>query len=289
MICIENEHLKAWIKPKGAELKSLVNKHNKIEHIWDANPFYWAKSSPALFPIVGALKDGIFNFKGKTYYMERHGFARDQVFEVESKTKESVTFVLHDSDVSLKMFPFAFKLALHYSLNENVLSLKYEVINTGENEMYFSLGAHPAFQVPFDSQGGYNQYVLEFNRDSNLCRWLINNDGLLTGEKRDMELNGNQLALSRELFDEDALVMKDLKSNVITLKTTQSDNYLKFNFEGFSYFGIWAAKKAPFVCLEPWCGIADSTEHNHDLTKKEGINKLEVGSVFERSWSVEVG
>ncbi|MGR3810499.1 aldose 1-epimerase family protein [Jiulongibacter sp. NS-SX5] len=288
MVCLENDFIKAWIKPKGAELKSLVCKASGIEHVWDANPRYWGKSSPVLFPIVGGLKDNSYTYDGESYELSRHGFARDMVFEVESKNSETATFLLKSTEETLKVYPFSFELRLIYTILENQLELKYEVKSTGNNTMYFSIGGHPAFMVPFGEEGSYSEYKLELPEDTSLKRWLLNEQGLLNGETEEVELTNGNLPLSKELFYKDALVLKDLESKSITLSSAQSSNKLVFSFEDFPFFGIWAAKDAPFVCLEPWCGVADSAEHNQELTQKEGIEALNSGQVFTRAWRVAV-
>jgi galactose mutarotase-like enzyme len=285
MVCIENDHLKVWIKPKGAELKSLVNKKNKVEHLWDGNPAFWAKSSPALFPIVGSLKNDTYLFNEKTYTLSRHGFARDLLFETESKSSESVIFLLKSNSETLKIYPFDFEFRIKYELIDNRLSVHYAVKNPGQEAMYFSLGGHPAFAIPLDG-GKYENYFIEFPDDQNLNVWPLE-DGLIQENPIQLPLESKQLKLSKTLFENDALVLKDLKSTSILLGAEASGNFLRFCFEGFPYFGIWAAKNADFVCLEPWCGIADSENHNQELTQKEGINTLAPNQFFERSWSIE--
>jgi galactose mutarotase-like enzyme len=289
MICLENESLKVWIKPKGAELKSVISKTSQIDHIWNANPFYWAKSSPILFPIVGQLIDDQYIFEGKTYKLPRHGFAREKLFVVEEKTSESVTFLLESDAETLENYPFAFSLRITYVLIGAILNVKYTVRNTGENEMWFSIGGHPAFSVPFEGFGTYNQYYLEFAKKSHLMRWLLNDKGLLTGETEMLALENNRLKLSHELFYNDAIVIKNLASNTIKLANENYEHYLKFSFKNFAAFGIWAAKNAPFVCLEPWNGVADHINHNQNLITKSGIKSLLAGGAFTCEWSTEVG
>ncbi len=288
MILLESESTKVWLKPKGAELKSLVNIQTGIEHMWDANPYYWGKTSPILFPIVGALKEDTYYFKRKKYTLPRHGFARDMMFQTESKSKTEVVFLLRSNQETRVVYPFDFELRVRYTLKDNCLKTQYSVKNTGDETMYFSIGAHPAFAVPFNSIGGYGQYVLQFNNDEKLNRWFITPAGLISTSTKEIELSYRQLALFKELFHDDALVLKDLKSDEITIKTILADNSLKFSFKDFPYFGIWAAKNAPFVCLEPWCGIADDENTHQEITEKEGINALPSGASFERAWSAEI-
>ncbi|KPM48004.1 aldose 1-epimerase family protein [Jiulongibacter sediminis] len=288
MVCLQNDFIKVWIKPKGAELKSLVNKKTGVEYLWDANPRYWGKSSPVLFPIVGALKDNMYTFDGQTYDLPRHGFARDMMFTVESKSETQAIFLLKSDVETKKVYPFEFEFRLIYAVEKNKLTTTYEVKNVGAGEMYFSVGGHPAFAVPLQPEHLYTDYYLEFNFDSDPKKWLLNEAGLLNGEQQAVFLDHGKLPLTKELFKDDALVFKGLGSDQIAIRNQKNETALLFNFKDFPFFGIWAAKDAPFVCLEPWCGVADDVDHDQDLKNKEGINKLGVGESFERAWSVEV-
>ncbi len=117
-------------------------------------------------------------------------------------------------------------------------------------------------------------------------RWKLA-DSHLNGTTEPLATPGGSLSLTHELFYEDAIVLKNLQSNQISITSSKLDHGIHFHFNNFPYFGIWAAKNAPFVCLEPWCGVADSSNHNQQLQDKEGIERLEVGGKFERTWAVE--
>jgi galactose mutarotase-like enzyme len=288
MIQISNEKLKATINPKGAELVSLYSIETKTEFIWDAKPEFWGKSSPVLFPIVGGLKNDTYIYEGKSYNLPRHGFARTMDFEVEKCLGESATFLLKNNAETESIYPFEFELRLIYSIVENSLELKYQVTNPSQQNIWFSLGAHPAFKCPIDPTLTYNDYYLEFNLEEDLEKWPLDDAGLVMSTPLLIEKNTRRLQLSKELFYEDALVFKNLKSNSITLKSDKNPKSLTFKFESFPYMGIWAAKNAEFVCIEPWCGIADAVNTDQKLTNKEGIIKLEAGRQFERSFSMEV-
>lgn len=286
MITLENDYLKVSLAAKGAELQGLYSKETEIEYLWNANPKYWAKHSPVLFPIVGSLKDDHFNYKGKKYELPRHGFARDHFFDTEKISNSEAVFTLKQSDETLKVYPFYFELRLIYRLIERKLNLTYEVINTGSDELLFSIGAHPAFAVPNTPKANYEDYYLAFNTDEKLTYWKLE-DGLVADETGTIELNGHKLNLKRELFYDDALVFKTLQSSCISLLNNKNDYGLHFHFEDFPFFGIWAAKDAPFICLEPWCGVADGVDHDNDLQRKEGIISLAPSETWERFWEVE--
>ncbi len=288
MFIIESQQLKATINPIGAELTSLVHKTNGLEYMWSGDPAVWGKHSPVLFPIIGTLKNNAFLYKGQSYPLSRHGFAREQQFAVESNTADSITFLLKSNDDTLKVFPFPFELRLKYTALDTSLALTYEVTNTGKEEMYFSVGGHPAFKVPLVEGTAYSDYYLRFDQPETAPRWPISPDGLIENSPLPLLNNTQQLPLTKELFQKDALVFKSLASSKIAIRSAATPHGLEMDFPGFPFYGIWAAKNADFVCLEPWCGIADPVDHNQDITTKEGINKLIAKEVFTRTWTVTV-
>ncbi|GAB3506541.1 aldose 1-epimerase family protein [Emticicia fontis] len=288
MITIKNAVISATINPKGAELTSLVHQASQIDYMWSADPAFWGKSSPVLFPIVGSVKDDTFIYRGIAYNLPRHGFARERVFEIENQTEDRVTFLLKSDEASLKVFPFIFELRLQYSVEGNQLLVTYQITNTGDTEMFFSVGGHPAFKVPLLDGTNYEDYYLEFNTSEDLLRWPLTNKGLIEAAPEKLPLADGRLPLSKELFYKDALVFKHLQSDSVTLKSDKTVHQLRFDFKGFPFLGIWAAKNADFVCIEPWCGIADSANHNQQLTEKEGINQLNANEIFERTWTVGI-
>jgi len=286
MIRLENDFLKVEIATKGAELQALFSKETQIEYLWNGDANFWGKHSPVLFPIVGSLKNDSYIYKDKTYHLPRHGFARDHEFTATKLTNTEAVFTLTDTPETLKAYPFPFELKLNYRIIERKLSISYTVTNKGSAKMYFSLGAHPAFAVPNTPGTKYEDYYLAFNDDERLTFWKLD-EGLVANETETIELNSHKLTLKHDLFYNDALVFKTLQSNCISLLNTKNDYGLHFHFDDFPFFGIWAAKDAPFVCLEPWCGVADAINHNQKLTNKEGITKLEAGKSWERCWEVE--
>ncbi|HUZ61767.1 MAG TPA: aldose 1-epimerase family protein [Hanamia sp.] len=284
MIEIKNDHLKITISEKGAELQSI--QLNNLEYLWQADPNYWAKHAPVLFPVIGELKDGKYIYDNKEYHLPRHGFARDTMFEAIQIDDTSAIFTLRGNAETLVIYPFQFIFQVQYEIKENNLYCSYIVQNMNEGVMYFSVGGHPAFRVPINDKLKYEDYTLEFNEDSILKRYLLYN-GLTNGNTEEIELDDKKLHLKSSLFYNDAIVLKHISSNQIELYSDKDPHGLKFRFEGFPYFGIWAAKDAPFVCLEPWYGIADNILCDGKLANKEGINRLAAGESWKRTWSVE--
>jgi galactose mutarotase-like enzyme len=288
MVVIEDGSVKASIHPKGAELQSLYNKSNKTEYMWSGDPAFWGKHSPVLFPIVGTLKNDTYYFNNKAYTLSRHGFARDKEFIISNQTPASATFTLLSDETTLAVFPFSFRFDIIYTVAVDTLQVTYSVTNTGNQDMYFSVGGHPAFKIPLTYENSYEDYMLEFNETEDASRWPISPEGLIEKTPVPFFSHTEQLSLNKELFYNDAIVLKQLKSNTVRLMSETTDPGLLFDFSGFPYLGIWAAKNADFVCIEPWCGIADSVDTNQQLTEKEAVIQLEAAKQFERSWSVKV-
>ncbi len=279
-ITIQHQNTKAVIKTKGAELSSL-QKEGK-NYIWKINPDFWNKTSPILFPIVGALKNGEYQFKDTVYQLPRHGFARDFEFEIAEKTEKSVVFSLINSEETSKVYPFNFELKISYVLENSTLIVKYDVINHSSQKMYYSIGAHPAFAI----DGDFEEYSLVFDEEKDLETYQLSQD-LFSGKTEIIKLNGNILPLKYTLFEQDALVFKNFATKSLTL-AKNNEPVMKVEFPEFPYLGIWTKKDAPFICIEPWLGIADNATAIGNLTEKEGIQMLEPNAMKSVFWSVEL-
>ena len=285
MLVLENQFVKAEFLVMGAELKSFKLKKSDREIMWDANPEYWAKTSPILFPIIGRLKDDAYIYAGKSYSLEKHGFARNKEFQLVKSTADEIQFRLKADAKTLQQYPFDFELLVVYKLQGEKLTCLYEVINNGYQTMFFSLGGHPAFAIGNESTS-YSTYKLIFNKDTELKRFAVTEEGFIDMNSYYFSLVNSAISLTHELFYQDALVFRDYKSNQLKIQSDKVNEGLIFEFNDFPYLGIWAAKDANFVCLEPWCGLADAEDHNQILENKTGIVSLSPAEKFSRSWSV---
>lgn len=287
MYTLQNESLTVVINPKGAELSSIFHKQHQLEYLWQADPAYWAKKSPVLFPIVGSLKDNTYFFKGQPYTLSRHGFARDHMFSVTHQDTISIRFsLIPDAEIQAKQYPFACAFSIRYTLTDNQLTVQYEVENTSSEEMYFSVGGHPAFNVPLTSDTTYEDYYLKLSQSETLQTWPITPDGLIENTAEPFLGVTDAIPLRKSLFYKDALVFKHLQSTKIALRSVKTAHGLEMDFAGFPFFGIWATKDADFVCLEPWCGIADAAHTTQQFVEKEGIEKLPPLSQWDRQWKL---
>lgn len=278
---ISNSNLTAQINPFGAELFSLKN-HDGKEYIWEGNPDFWGKHSPILFPIVGTLKNNSYFYNGIEYQLPRHGFARDMIFELVSKSEESATFSLISSVETRKKYPFDFELQICYSLEENKLNIDYKVLNKNDSILPFSIGAHPAFAL----EGDFEDFSLEFEQQETLKYHLLE-DGLISNNTNEIVLKNRQLGLNYPLFENDALVFKTLKSKSLTILENKIP-LLKVDFSDFPNLGLWTLKNAPFLCIEPWLGYSDTLEEYSLFSKKEGIQLLEGNNFFKSKFSIEI-
>lgn len=272
--------LKATIHSKGAELIALHN--SQREFIWDGNPDFWGKHSPILFPIVGTLKNNQYQYNGKNYTLSRHGFARDKTFTVIEQSENKVIFSLQSDAETLQNYPFAFELQVIYTLEQDRLQIQYKVFNKSDATLYFAIGAHPAFALT----EAFENYSIAMEQNDVMQYHLLEND-LLSNETKRITLENQQFQLNYSLFENDALVFKNLKSQALTILENQKP-LLAVRFEGFPNLGIWTKKDAPFVCIEPWFGYADTADSNGDLMTKEGIQQLEVSGIFEAEFSVTI-
>lgn len=288
MYQLSNEQLSVSISPMGAELQSIVHNTTRLEYMWSGDARFWGKKSPVLFPIVGGLKNGNYTFDGISYTMGRHGFARERFFEVTEQTNSSITFSLSSDEASIKIYPFHFRFSIQYTLEENSVRVLYRVENIGNKPMYFSVGAHPAFSVPLVEGDSFEDYYLEFNQQETTGIWPLSPEGLIKESPTPFFSNNNRIPLSKSLFYGDALVFKGLQSDCISIRSDKHSHGLSLSYTNFPFMGIWSAKDANFVCIEPWCGIADSILATGNLQEKEGIHFLEEHEIFERSWSVTV-
>jgi len=288
MTTIENDFLKVSIRNKGGEMTSIYNKVSGVEHLWQADANIWPWHAPNLFPVVGGLIDNELLVNGKTYKMERHGFNRQSELLLIESNDVSAKFSLPHSDQTLKVFPYKFDFQINYDLIENALRVTYKVINQEHNEIFFSVGGHPAFNVPFNTGESYEDYYLEFETEEKLEKHLLSAEGFFTGETQPVKLDGKKLPLTRDMFIQDAWVLKNLRSRELTIKSDKHDQTLSVEFPHFNYLGLWAKPGADFLCIEPWLGCADTAGKHVDITQKEAIQKLKYGHVFEAAFFISI-
>lgn len=287
---LENENLIVTASTYGGELHSIREKLDNTEYLWNGDEVFWKYHAPVLFPIVGKVKGGKYKVDNKIFELPQHGLARTRDFTLVEKTDDSITFQLKYSEETLEVYPYKFILKIKYTLLDNSVDTSYTVVNEDDKEIFFSIGAHPAFMCPIQSNETMEDYYFEFNLKEDSSKMLLDKEGYLIYEKEECLKDSSIIPLNAELFKNDALIFNDLKSNRISLKSKNHSKSLTMDFSGFPYMGLWSKDTgAPFVCIEPWYGHADYYDFQGEFKEKEGILKLEVGKEFNSSFKVIIG
>jgi galactose mutarotase-like enzyme len=281
---ITNNDITAVIDTMGAELKSLRRTSSEREYIWNGDPTLWKRSSPLLFPIVGTVGGDKYRHDGMEYQLIRHGFARDMEFEIREQSDSEITMSLTASDSTRAVYPFEFELLVHYSLDGSTLKTNWTVRNLDSKTMYFSIGAHPAFNCNFQGLQG----ELDFGNTSSLKYHPIDAAGLYLDEEKTMDLDSGKLLLGDDLFAQDALIVEGGQAHSVGL-LEDGKEYLRIDFDA-DIFGLWSPAKmsAPFVCVEPWYGRCDSVGFTGELRDKPYIQSIEVAESWSRSYGITI-
>ena len=264
---ISHENYTIEVDEHGAELVSLMR--YRKNYLWEKKDPYWQRRAPVLFPVVGKLKDNKYFLNGKEYSLPQHGFARDMPFQLHYQNASEIELTLNESFVP--GYPFHFELAINYALDETGVLITYTVTNKGSDPMPFSIGAHPAFQCPVADTETLEDYEIVFPDDETLTRHTLK-EGLRTGETETVSLHNHVLKLSEDLFADDALVLNAFTSKKVILRSKEVT--IEVHSDDCTWLGLWKQPKAPFVCIEPWWGVADAMNSNGDMLQKEGIMLL---------------
>lgn len=287
---LENSQLKVSIKSQGAELTSIYDKRDKTEHLWQADPNVWGRHAPVLFPIVGQVQDGQYIAQGNSYELSQHGFARDFDYECISQSESHVSLGIASNEETLLKYPFRFELRISYVLEKSTVTTRYEVINSDDKKIYFSIGGHPGYSLPFVEGEKFEDYYLSFNKKESAQRLLLDG-GLLSGKAVPFEFeNGTDIGLNHGVFDDDAIIFENLESNKVAVKSRKSTKYVEFDFSGFPLLAFWTKPggNAPYLCIEPWYGVADTRDSGLNYEDKKAIQSLELGETFVCAYDFSV-
>lgn len=287
---MENERFIVKVQDKGAELCSIYDKENNRELIWNADPAWWNRHAPVLFPFVGACHKGQYLYKGNTYKMNQHGFARDMEFTFVGMEENTIVHRMVADDVTKEKYPFDFALEIRHTLMEQGVAVGWKVINNGKEEMLFTIGAHPAFMVPGKEGESQADYRLVFDGQESLSFIRINGtEGTAVyNEKQVLELENGEYTIGNDLFEDGVLIFEDMQVEKVGFKHPDGSAYITIHCEGFPYTGIWTKPGAPFVCLEPWYGRCDNDDFEGELEEKTGVQKLDAGDIFATSYLIEI-
>ncbi|SFB68259.1 aldose 1-epimerase family protein [Butyrivibrio sp. YAB3001] len=287
---LKNDFLTLKISEHGAEIKSLVRNYDNKELMWQADPKFWGRTSPVLFPLVGNYWEKKSLYDGKVYEMSQHGFARDMDFHLVKSDEHSLWFELKENDETLKKYPFYFGLRIGYKIKDDKVKVIWKVKNTGNRSMYFSIGGHPAFNCDLNNSKLLLKKGDEKLSENVICGVLDDaGSGCLSDNRMELTLNKGKMHLSDELFAKDALIIENRQADSVTLIDSDNKKVLKVKFDS-PLFGLWspAGKKAPFVCIEPWYGRCDRVGFSQKLEDREYGMRLQIGEEFKASYKIKV-
>lgn len=289
---ISTNNARVTVSSRGGELKSFVNRDNNREYMWQGHAPYWNGTSPNLFPIVGRVKEGTYTYHGQKYAIKSpHGFVRITELTLREHTENTLVFGLHDNEETRKAYPFAFDYSVRFVLEGKKLTVTQTVINPAENEpLIFALGAHPGFNVPMNENVPFENYYLEFE---NACKpeEIVCEAAYLTGKTVPCNRfkNGKVLPLRHDLFDNDAIILKDT-CRTLLIKCDEEPEQVRVCFDDFRYVGIWHTNEttAPFVCIEPWNGVPSLADAEENLETKYEMMRLKPHEEYHASYSIEI-
>ena len=286
---LKNEFLTIQVAEKGAELQSIKDKEGH-EYLWQADPYYWPRHSPILFPIVCGLWENTYRIDGFEFKMNRHGFARNMDFQLIRKTDNRVTFALTDSPETHRGYPYHFNLSVTYRLDGNKIHVIWHVENTQNTEMHFQIGGHPAFNLPDLAEGEAMHGTLRFDNEEGIERLIGNVEGCIRPGRFPLETEKGIWRFDEESFNMDAIIIDKCQVKEVSLLDKDGRDVVTVSFKSPAV-GIWSpyGKNAPFVCIEPWYGIHDSVNYQGDFRKKYLMNHLQPGASFMSEYTIEVG
>lgn len=286
---IKNELLTVEIANIGAEIKKI--QFNSIDYLHDSNPLFWGRSAPILWPNIGTIKDDAATINEVKYPMKKHGFLRDTLFDIKTHNENKIILTTSSNEVSQKYYPFAFTIEITYELINDTIRSSIQFTNHSKKQMPFNLGLHPAFKVPLYENEKFEEYVIEFGKSGTYEMPTVNlENGTIDFTKRYRTFtNLKTLPLNYSDYNYDALIFENINTNTVTLKHLTHNHGIEFNFPEFPMLGIWtpANKKAPFICLEPWIGCADTPDTDGDFTKKRELIWLEPNKTKTLNYTIK--
>ncbi|MBQ1416887.1 MAG: aldose 1-epimerase family protein [Selenomonas sp.] len=288
---LENDKLCVQVRSYGAELRSIKERADETEYLWEGNPQWWKYSSPVLFPIVGKLQDGKYRVNGNEFELPGHGFGRISEYQLVERRQDYIEFALKWSEESLASYPWKFQLNVAYALKDKTVEVIWKVQNLDDKEMVYSIGAHTAFRCPLVQGEEFSDYYLKFNQEEDNLNMPLNSKGQFLKAQGDTHLQGQQLDLNYEMFAGDALAYKGLKSDVVSICSHKSDKKVSMEAKDFPFWGFWTPAQggAPFLCLEPWQGHADYEGYDGEFAEREGSLKLASGETQKFHYTIRIG
>lgn len=286
---IKNAQLCVRISSKGGEFRSIQDGEGR-EYLWQGEPATWSDRGPNLFPYIARMTDKSYTYQGKTWHMDIHGFLPQSEMKLVSCEPRKLVLGLESSAETLEKYPFTFSLEIQWELKESTLEITYRVFNKDTKTMYFGIGGHPGFCVPWEKDTNFEDYFLDFGEHTEPVRIGFTEDCFLNGNDVPFSLRENRyLNLRHDLFDDDAIVLRETTGHV-ALRNKTGIKAIEVKFPQMPYIGFWHWPKTevPYVCIEPWSSLPSRKGIVEDLETQENLIALEAGGKYENLWSISL-
>lgn len=285
-IILSNTDLTLRINAHGAELCSI--RHHDTEYLWQADPAFWKRHSPVLFPIVGSLWEGRYRVEGREYSLSQHGFARDMQFTLLSHTSTEAHYMLSSDETTRAKYPYDFRLEIGYRIEGQTIRVMWTVENPADRTLDFQIGAHPAFfyRNPQENLKGY----FSFDTADELQSTLIGEKGSADIHHKETLRTDSEglLPITDHTFDRDALILEHSQIKQVTLHDTDRRPCLRMTFDA-PLVGLWApGALSPFVCIEPWYGRCDRTGFAGEFKDRDWMQHLAPQDTFHGGYTIEI-
>lgn len=288
MLSLENEFLKIAVSEKGAELQSIFGKKDQCEYLWQGDPAIWPDRAPNLFPYIARLTGGSYRYGGQLYHMQIHGLVMYSVLEG-NRSGDELSLELRADNETYEQYPFCFVYRVRYQLAGSRVYITYEVLNQDEKTMYFGIGGHPGFSVPFFSNTEFEDYEVIFERDCSPEKIVMSEDCFVTGRRESFKMKDNKINLRHEMFDHDAIILYHAGHSV-RVQNKKEKKGIMLQFPNMDYVGIWHRPhtRAPYLCVEPWSSLPSRKNVIEDLEKQRDLISLGAGEVYRNTWSITI-
>ena len=289
MVELKNDLLSILVSERGAELQSIKDASGK-EYLWQADPNFWPRHSPILFPIVCSVNNDTYRAEGKEYHLPRHGFARDTDFKLIAQSERKVTFALESSDETRKVYPYDFTLSVSYVLDGNTIGVIWHVLNTDTREIHFQIGGHPAFNIPDMKAGDTQTGRIRLDNSEPLDGLKSYIDGSHEMTEIPVEAEAGIIEFTDNTWRNDSV--KIHKSQVrraeLLNKAGEAEVTVEFRTPVIAFWSPFE-KQAPFVCIEPWYGVGDPRGFDGEFKDKPLMNHLQPGASFMSKYTISIG
>ncbi len=283
---ISSELLTVSADTLGAELCAIVGRDG-TSYLCPDERRNWSGRAPVLFPNTGWVRDGYALIDGRRFPYARHGFAKDSEFRLIEREKCSMRFELRWSDETLRRFPFRFSLRVGYRVAGETLAVSARIGNEGDGVMPCSIGFHPGFACPLLESEAAQAYEFAFPGPMTASRLMLRD--AMVCQRLERYWDGiARLPVREGMFDGGSFTMTDLTCRSLRLQSPRTGRFIELDLGDFPNLVLWAPPGRPItnICMEPWYGVPDAWDGDHDPRRKPFTLHLPPGEAREVQFSL---